>query len=104
MTYAVAFDVPAPVSLYDAIHAEVVRQSGGAAIEGLLVHLGRATAQGFQVLEVWTSREHFDRYNKEVVEPVMAGLGGGRQPGMNDPSPEEFDLHGLVLGGGEVVI
>jgi hypothetical protein len=93
--YGVVTDVPAPVELYDAAHAAVGRRSG-AKIEGLLVHIGRSTSSGFQVIEVWESREHFDRYNREVVGPVMADLAQG-QPAPAVPPPVEFDVRGLVI-------
>jgi hypothetical protein len=93
--YGVVTEVPAPVELYDAAHAAVGRHSG-ATIDGLLVHIGRATSSGFQVIEVWESREHFDRYNREVVGPVMADLAQG-QPAPAVPPPAEFDVRGLVI-------
>ncbi len=103
MTYAYLIDVPAPVEMYDALHAEILRRSG-ATVDGLLVHVGRPTATGFQVLEVWQSRAHFDRYNDQLVLPTVADLTAG-QPG---PAPqqaiEEFLVRGLVLQGGKVVI
>jgi len=93
--YAVVTEVPAPVELYDAAHAAVGRRSG-ANIDGLLVHIGRSTGSGFKVIEVWESREHFDRYNREVVGPVMADLAQG-QPAPAVPPPVEFDVRGLVI-------
>ena len=103
MTYAHVVDVAAPVEMYDALHAEIVRRSPPT-VDGLLVHVGRPTATGFQVLEVWQSRAHFDRYNDEIVLPAVAELAAG-QPG---PAPqqaiEEFQVHGLVLAGGNVVV
>ncbi|OJF13654.1 hypothetical protein BG844_14155 [Couchioplanes caeruleus subsp. caeruleus] len=103
VTYAHVVDVPGPIDMYDALHAEIVRRSGGT-VDGLLVHVGRPTATGFQVLEVWQSRAHFDRYNDEVVLPTVADMSAG-QPG---PAPqqaiEEFAVRGLVLEGGKVVI
>jgi len=103
VTYAYVVDVSAPVEMYDALHAEILRRSGET-VDGLLVHVGRPTATGFQVLEVWQSRAHFDRYNDQIVLPTVADLSAG-QPG---PAPrqafEEFQVRGLVLEGGNVVI
>jgi len=103
MTYAHVIDVPAPVEMYDALHAEILRRSG-ATVDGLLVHVGRPTATGFQVLEVWETRSHFDRYNKQVVLPTVDEMTAG-QPG---PGPqqaiEEFQVHGLVLADGRAVM
>jgi hypothetical protein len=75
--YAVVTEVPAPVELYDAARAAVGRDSG-AKIDGLLMHIGRSASSDFQLIEVWESREHLDRYNWEVVGPVMADLAHGQ--------------------------
>jgi hypothetical protein len=103
MTYAHVIDVPAPVEMYDALHAEILRRSGGS-VDGLLVHVGRPTATGFQVLEVWETRSHFDRYNTQVVLPAVEQMTAG-QPGPGaQQDMEEFHVHGLVLAGGRAVI
>jgi hypothetical protein len=102
MTYAFVTDVPAPVQLYDALHAEVMRRAPGGAA-GLLLHLGRATADGFQVVEVWESKEHCDRFNAEVVGPAMAELSGGRTP-QAPPALEEFEPRGLVVPSAQVQV
>jgi hypothetical protein len=93
--YGIVTEVPAPVELYDAAHAAIGRHSG-AKIDGLLVHIGRSTSSGFQVIEVWESREHCDRYNQEVVGPVMTDLAQGQSPPVVPP-PVEFDVRGLVI-------
>jgi hypothetical protein len=103
MTYAHVVDVSAPVEMYDALHAEIVRRSD-ATVDGLLVHVGRPTATGFQVLEVWRSRAHFDRYNHHVVRPAMADMAAGRDGPAPQQAIEEFDVHGLVLDGGKVLV
>ena len=38
--------------MYDGMHAEMIRRAGTSG-DGLLVHVGRATSDGFEVLEVW---------------------------------------------------
>ena len=40
--YGVITTVPAPVEMYDGMHAEMIRRAG-TSIDGLLVHVGRAT-------------------------------------------------------------
>jgi hypothetical protein len=62
--YGVITTIPATVEMYDAVHAEILRRVG--AFDGLLVHIGRATTDGFQVLEVWESKEHCDRANTDI--------------------------------------
>ena len=93
--YGVLSRVPAPVHMYDAVHAEILRRGEGKA-DGLLVHVGRPTHEGFEVLEVWESREHFEHYNRNVVGPVMADLVPGPPPTPGQ-GYVEFEVRGLVL-------
>jgi hypothetical protein len=67
--YGVITTVPAPVEMYDKIHRRV-----GPSVEGLLVHVGRATTDGFQTVEVWQSKEHYDRQHRHRLPPD-AGTG-----------------------------
>jgi hypothetical protein len=77
--YGVVTTVPAPVEMYDGMHAEMTKRAGRS-IDGLLVHVGRATTDGFEVLEVWESKEHYDRANTDIVFPLMRELAGGQPP------------------------
>ncbi len=53
------------------------------------------------MIEVWESREQYDRYGREVVEPLVAeALAGRAHP------PEvvtRFDVRGLVVPTGSAV-
>jgi hypothetical protein len=83
------FDVSAPVEVYDELHAAVLERMG-ADVTGLLVHLARATEGGFQVIDVWESREDSERYYREIQ-----GIAGG--PALADATVTEFEVHGLVI-------
>jgi hypothetical protein len=56
--YGVITTVPAPVEMYDEIPRRV-----RATVADLVVHVGRATTDTFQALEVWESKERYDRAN-----------------------------------------
>ena len=104
MAYGFVMDVPAPIDLYDALHAEIGRRTaarGGA--DGLLVHVGRETPGGFQVTEIWESREQCDRFNAEIVGPALAELSGG-QPPAQEPVREDFEPRGLILPAAGVAV
>jgi hypothetical protein len=99
MTWGVLMDVAAPVEMYDALHQELLRTTG-ATVDGLLVHVARPTRTGFQILEIWESREPFDRYTAELVAPVMGRLLAGQPPPAMET--EEIDVRGLVLPHGGI--
>jgi hypothetical protein len=101
--YGVVTSFPAPVEMYDRIHAEMLRRVG-MSFDGLLVHIGRATTDGFQTLEVWESKEHYDRANTEIVFPLMRELPGEQPPASTELATETFDVHGLVIPNGNIVI
>lgn len=102
MVYGISLNVPAPAEMYDALHAEIARR-GGSTAGSLLVHLGRATADGFQVIEVWRSAEDFQRYTEEIVRPAMVELFGA-EAASAPTDLEEFDVRGLVLQDDRIVV
>jgi hypothetical protein len=100
--YAHVVDVPAPAGVYDATHAELLRRTGGH-VDGLIVHVCRATEGGFQVLEVWTDRAASERGDRELVAPILAELaeaatGAPYLP----PRVEEFAVRGLVIPASDI--
>jgi hypothetical protein len=100
--YGVISTIPAPVEMYDAVHGEILRRFG--AFDGLLVHIGRATTDGFQVVEVWESKEHYDRANTDMVFPLMRELAGDQPPPSTEPATETFDVRGLEIPSGNIMI
>ena len=56
----------------------------------MILHLARATSSGFEVLEVWDTKEQADRFGREVVGPAIERAGvapADRQ----EPEFEEFE-------------
>jgi hypothetical protein len=102
MAYGFVMDVPAPIEFYDALHAEIGRRTTGG-VDGLLLHVGRETPGGFQITEVWESKESCDRFNAEIVGPALALLSGG-QPPPRDPTTEEFEPRGLIVPAAHVAV
>ena len=96
--YGVITTVPAPIDMYDRMHAEI------GIPDGLLVHIGRATTDGFQVLEVWESKEHYDRANTDIVFPLMRELAGDQPPPSMEQATETFDVRGLLIPNGNITI
>lgn len=92
MTYAVRFRVPMPIAAYDGMHAVVKeiapRQSG------MFVHLGWETPEGFEIIEVWQTRDDYERFVADVWPQVVQRMG---MPPTPAPDGEEFTIRGLVL-------
>ena len=101
--YGVTTTVAAPVEMYDGMHAEMKRRAGQS-VDGLLVHVGRATADGFEVLEVWESKDQYDRAMAEIVSPLVRELAGDRPTPPMEQATETFEVHGLVIPRGEILV
>lgn len=99
MTYGVITTVAGNVGGYDQIHAAALRLTGGA-LDGLLLHVARETTGGYEILEVWDTREQCERGNREVLWPLVAQLPEAARP--SAPVVEEFDPRGLILNGARV--
>ena len=92
MTFTVRFRVPMPIAAYDGMHA-VVKEIAGSQT-GMLAHLAWETAEGFEIIEVWESRDAYDGFVDRVWPQVVQRMGMGPTPA---PEGEEFELNGLVL-------
>ncbi len=112
VTYAVTIDVHAPAAAYQALHAQLLERTGGQ-VDGLLVHLARPTADGFQVLEVWDTKASYDHFNDTVIAPLTAQAGLAPPAGTTDdgatagpPTPAmsvtQIDVSGLIIPRGPV--
>ena len=83
---------------YQRTHAEIEKAIGSTPADGMIFHVARATDQGFEMIDVWESKEHFDKFGEEVVGPAMARAGidtSGPQPTMT-----EFEPVGLMTATG----
>jgi len=89
MTYAFTVRVPMPIEAYDASHAEILRAVGDEPVDGMILHMARAVADGFEILEIWQSREQADRFNREVVGPALERIGVPTDG--PEPQVEEFE-------------
>ena len=94
MEYGLIQTVAQPIEAYEELHAQILAGSGGSA-PGLLVHFARSTDQGFQVVEVWESKEHSGRFFERVIKPILERFPPD-QP-LPEPVVEEFEVHGLQI-------
>jgi len=92
MEYGLIQTVAQPIEAYEELHAQILAGSGGSS-PGLLVHFARSTDQGFQVVEVWESKEHSDRFFERVIKPILERFPSDRP--LPQPVVEEFEVHGL---------
>ena len=90
MVYGYVMDVPAPIEFYDAMHAEIGRRTAAAGgVDGMLLHVGRETRNGFQITEVWETKELYDRFIAGARRAVgrAASAAGARGGGVRTAGP-----------------
>jgi hypothetical protein len=46
---------------------------------------------------VWESKEQFERYQTELIGPLLAEMTGGDAPPGDGPVATEFEVRGLVV-------
>jgi quinol monooxygenase YgiN len=96
MSYGVIVKVQAPVEAYETAHRAVLEALAGSKAEGLLCHIGRQVEGGFEVIEVWESKEASTRFNDEVVIPAM--IRAGVPMPADAPQLTEFEPLDVMLG------
>jgi hypothetical protein len=85
MTIAQIIDMPgAGVREYEQAYALI--HPNGKWPEGQLSHFGGPTPEGFRVIDVWDSREAFERFEREVLQAL----------GFADIRRVEFPVHNFV--------
>ena len=81
-----------PIEAYIALHKEVVDIVGTDDPSGLLVHIAYPTEQGYDMLEVWESKDQLDAFTRDIVSQAFQRLGipmDGPQPEVAEFEPVE---------------
>jgi hypothetical protein len=85
MPIAQIIEMPgAGVREYEAAFALI--HPGGAWPDGQISHIAGPTAEGFRVIDVWETREAFERFERDVLAPL----------GFAGPPVAEFPVHNLL--------
>ncbi|MFM6849016.1 MAG: hypothetical protein ACKOVB_07905 [Terrabacter sp.] len=87
--YGYTLHFPAPIDVYLTMHRaimEVVSEDGE--VEGLLLHYAYPTQEGFDLVEVWESKDQLEAFNRDVLPKAMARAGVPADGPM--PQPVEF--------------
>ena len=68
MTYAVVHDVPASWEHYEPLGAALANSVPS----GLLLHVAGPTDEGFRIIDIWASREDWERFRTRRHDDVAA--------------------------------
>lgn len=92
MTFAFVLDIPGPLELYRAAHAEFLKYP----TDDLLLHVARPVDGGVQVVELWTSAEAFQQWMAECGGPVTAAVAAAGWT-LPEVVPVPFEATGLIM-------
>jgi hypothetical protein len=93
-TWAFVSDVPISREQYDKLDTEL----GGHNPEGLIVHAAGESGSGIRIIDVWESKQQFERFQSERLGPAMrkVGIELPTNGGGGDPrAMQEMSVHNL---------
>jgi hypothetical protein len=79
--------------IYDAVNERMGVDA--APPEGLIMHSAGDVAGTFQIVDVWESEEHAQRFDAERLGPAVAAVAGADPPG--PPPTTAYELYNLML-------
>ena len=90
MAWGFIMEFPVPAEEYDRLDREV-----GPNPEGLIVHIAAKSGDGMKIIDVWESKEAFERFERDVMMPAAEQAGTAPPEGSGGPPREEFEVHNL---------
>lgn len=97
MAIGMTTSATAPAEIYDRLHAAMLRHPMSQDV-GLIAHAARATADGFEIIEVWESKEAFEHFMQEHAPAVLGEVVGDNQADLGWRT-DEWEIRGLVIPG-----
>jgi hypothetical protein len=76
MAYALVQDVASSWEQYERATATMIEPVP----EGLILHVAGPTDEGVRVIDIWQSKEAWERFREGRIAPALAALGGPARP------------------------
>jgi len=84
----------ATLAQYDEVIKRMGFRPGGQGAPGGLFHWVTKTDAGIRVVDVWESREHFEKFSAEKIQPITAQVGITARPQVTF-----FEVHNYLTKG-----
>jgi hypothetical protein len=78
---------------YDQVIEKMGFSPGGRSVDPAYFHWVAATDDGLLVVDVWETREDFDKFAAEQIVPYSAEVG------LSPPEVTEYPVHNYLTGG-----
>jgi hypothetical protein len=87
---------------FDALHAAMLRYPMPPDV-GLISHVARATDDGVEIVEVWDSKEAFERFTQDIAPVVLREVLGDGHP-VPEMRADVWELRSLAVPGAGLAI
>jgi hypothetical protein len=91
--YAFVQDVASTWEQYERVAAPTVEPPP----EGLILHVAGPTDEGFRIIDVWESKQAWERFRAERLAPAVAALDGPARP---EPTFRDLNATHVVANDG----
>ena len=88
MAWGFVSELPISLADYDRLNGEI-----GQDPEGLILHQSSQSANGVRIIDVWESKDAYERFERDTLMPAAerAGIPMGNEP----PPREEYEVHNM---------
>lgn len=88
MSWAFISELPISREQYDRLNSEIAQDP-----EGLILHTSSETGETMRIVDVWESKEAYERFERDTLFPALGRIGADTEGG--PPPREEFDVHNM---------
>jgi hypothetical protein len=89
MAWGFISELPVGPEEYDQVNAEI-----GADPPGLILHTASVHGGTMRIIDVWESKEAYERFERETLMPAMERIGVPAPEG-GPPPRDEYELHNM---------
>jgi hypothetical protein len=90
--WAFVSELPISREQYDKLDEEI----GSDKPEGLIVHAAGESGSGIRIMDVWESKQQFERFQSDRLAPAMLKVGiDAPGNGESVPAVQEMNVHSL---------
>jgi hypothetical protein len=91
MAWGFITELPISRDEYDRLNAEIRDDP-----EGLIVHTASEKGGTMRVIDIWESKDAYERFEQEMLFPAMGRIGMSAPD--SPPPRDEFEVHNLRRG------
>jgi hypothetical protein len=94
MAWGFISELPISRDEYDRLNAEIPDDP-----QGLILHTASEKDGRMRIVDVWESKDAYERFERDVLMPAMGRIGSA-PPAGGPPPRDEFEVHNMRRPGG----